>query len=78
MNVEQYIKSSDAIAKMRVASRMVADVLVMIEPHVQPGVSTGVLNDICHDYIVNELQAYPASNPHNSSEIPLVSPQPSP
>ncbi len=61
MNVEQYIKSSDAIAKMRVASRMVADVLVMIEPHVQPGVSTGVLNDICHDYIVNELQAYPAS-----------------
>ena len=45
---------------MRVAGRLAADVLHMIRPHVQPGITTGELDRICHDYIVNEQQAVPA------------------
>lgn len=54
------IKTPEEITKMRVAGRLAAEVLEMIEPHVQPGVTTDELNRICHDYIVNEQQAIPA------------------
>ena len=54
------IKTSEEIEKMRVAGRLAAEVLKMIAPHVQPGVTTGELDRICHDYIVNEQQAIPA------------------
>ena len=54
------IKTADEIAKMRVAGRLAADVLDMIEPFVKAGVTTDELNDICHEYIVNTQQAYPA------------------
>ena len=54
------INTADDIAKMRVAGRLAAEVLEMIEPHVKPGVSTGELDRICHDYIVNVQQAIPA------------------
>ncbi|WP_246237664.1 type I methionyl aminopeptidase [Caldichromatium japonicum] len=45
---------------MRVAGRLAADVLDMIEPYVQPGVTTEELDRICHDYIVHQQQAVPA------------------
>lgn len=45
---------------MRVAGRLAADVLEMIAPHVQVGVSTNKLDKICHDFIVNEQGAIPA------------------
>ena len=45
---------------MRVAGRLAAQVLEMIEDHVQPGVTTDELNRICHEFIVNEQQAIPA------------------
>jgi len=54
------IKTPDEIAKMRVAGRLAAEVLRMIEPHIKPGVTTGELDRICHDYIVNEQKAIPA------------------
>ncbi len=54
------IKSSEDMAKMRIAGRLAADVLEMIEPFVKPGVSTGELDQRCHDYIVNVQQAIPA------------------
>lgn len=54
------IKSPAEIEKMRVAGKLAADVLEMIGPHVQPGVTTGELDRICHDYIVNEQKAIPA------------------
>ena len=54
------IKTPEEIEKMRVAGRLAADVLTMIEPHVQPGVTTEELDRICHDYIVNEQEAIPA------------------
>ena len=45
---------------MRVAGRLAAEVLNMITPHVQPGVTTGELDRICHDYILNVQKAVPA------------------
>ena len=60
-SLDNYIKSPDAIEKMRIAGKLAADVLVMIEPFVQIGITTGELNDICHDYMVNIQQAIPAA-----------------
>jgi len=54
------IKSPEEIDKMRVAGRLAAEVLEMIEPHVKAGITTAELDQICHDYIVNEQQAIPA------------------
>lgn len=54
------IKSADEIEKMRVACKLAAEVLEMIEPHVVPGITTNELDQICHDYIVNVQQAIPA------------------
>lgn len=54
------IKSEEQIAKMRVAGRLTMEVLEMIKPHVVKGVTTEQLNQICHDYIVNEQGAIPA------------------
>ncbi len=54
------IKTPEQIEKMRVAGRLAAEVLHMIRPHIVPGVTTERLNQICHDYIVNEQQAIPA------------------
>ena len=54
------IKTPAEIEKMREAGRLAACVLEMIEPYVKPGVTTEELDQICHDYIVNELKAIPA------------------
>ncbi|MCV6588097.1 MAG: type I methionyl aminopeptidase [Marinobacterium sp.] len=54
------IKTASDIEKMRVAGRLAAEVLEMIEEHVQPGVTTDQLNQICHDHIVNVQDAIPA------------------
>lgn len=54
------IKTADGIEKMRVAGQLAADVLMMITPHVKAGITTDELNQICHDYIVNDLKAIPA------------------
>jgi methionyl aminopeptidase len=54
------IKDKAAIEKMRVAGRLTAQTLEMIGPHVKAGVTTEALDQICHDYIVNELEAIPA------------------
>ena len=45
---------------MRLAGRLAGEVLRMIASHVRPGITTGELDRICHDYIVNEQQAVPA------------------
>lgn len=45
---------------MRFAGRLAAQVLQMIAPRVRAGVTTGMLDEICHDYIVNDLKAVPA------------------
>jgi methionyl aminopeptidase len=54
------IKNAQEIEKMRVAGRLAGEVLQMIRPHVEAGITTNELDKICHDYIVNVQQAIPA------------------
>jgi len=54
------IKTPEEIEKMRVACRLAAQVLEMIEPQVKAGITTDELDKICHDFIVNEQKAIPA------------------
>jgi len=54
------IKTESEINKMRIAGKLAAEVLEMIVPYVVPGVTTNELDQICHDYIVNEQLAIPA------------------
>lgn len=45
---------------MRIACRLAAEVLDFITPHVRPGVTTGELDRLCHDYMVNVQACIPA------------------
>lgn len=55
------IKTEQEIEKLRVSGRLAAEVLAMIGEHVQPGVTTEYLDDLCHDFIVNTLKVIPAN-----------------
>ena len=54
------IKTPDEIEKMRVAGRLAAEVLDYITPFVKPGVTTGELDKLCHDYMVDVQGCIPA------------------
>ncbi len=54
------IKTPEEQERMRIAGRLAADVLDMIGEHVKPGVATDELDQICHDFIVQEQNAIPA------------------
>ena len=54
------LKSKEEIEQMRVAGQLAGEVLRMIRPHVQPGIKTAELDDICHEYITGHQQAIPA------------------
>lgn len=54
------IKSPAEIEMMRTAGRLAAEVLDYITPFVQPGITTGELDRLCHDYMVNVQGAIPA------------------
>ncbi|AJC50297.1 type I methionyl aminopeptidase [Coxiella endosymbiont of Amblyomma americanum] len=54
------IKTSEELEKMRIAGRLAAEVLEMIEPYVKKGVTTNTLNTICHNYITRVQSAIPA------------------
>lgn len=54
------IKSEEDIAHMRVAGRLAAEALEMIQPHAVPGITTDELDRICHQYITEVQQAVPA------------------
>ena len=54
------LRTEDEIVKLREACKLAADVLIMIEPYVKEGVSTGELDRICHDYMVNVQKVIPA------------------
>ncbi len=58
MNVP--IKTPDEIEKMREAGRQAASVLEMITPRVKAGITTGEIDRLCHDFIVDELGSAPA------------------
>ena len=54
------IKSAADIEHMRVAGRLAAEVLDFIAPHVRAGVTTGEIDRLCHDYMVNVQGTIPA------------------
>jgi len=43
---------ADGFAGMRKAGQLAAEILDMITPHVTAGVTTGALDQLCHDYIL--------------------------
>ncbi|TSA12027.1 MAG: type I methionyl aminopeptidase [Betaproteobacteria bacterium] len=54
------IKTPQEIEKMQVAGRLAAEVLDFIGPQVRPGVTTGELDSLCHDYMVKVQKTVPA------------------
>jgi len=54
------LKSRDEVELMRIAGQMAAEVLQMIRPYVEPGITTGELDEICHEYITGHQNAIPA------------------
>ena len=67
------IKTEKEIEKMRVAGKLAAEVLEMIEPFVVPGVSTEELDNICYEHIVNVQQAIPANVGYRGFEKTICS-----
>jgi methionyl aminopeptidase len=54
------LKTPEQIEKMRAVGALAAQQLEMIEEHIRPGVTTGELDRICHDFTVNVQGAVPA------------------
>lgn len=54
-----------AIEKMKIAGKLAADVLVMLDEHVKAGISTGELDDLAHRYITQVQEAVPAPLNYN-------------
>lgn len=46
------LKTDKEIDIMRESGRLAAQLLNLVEEHIQPGITTQELNDICHDYTV--------------------------
>jgi methionyl aminopeptidase len=55
-----HVKTPDEIERMRVAGRLAGEVLDFITPHVVPGVTTGELDRLCHEYMVDVQGTIPA------------------
>jgi methionyl aminopeptidase len=58
--VSAVIKSTTDIEKMRVAGRLAAELLDYITPFVKPGITTGEIDRLCHEYQVNVQDTIPA------------------
>ena len=54
------IKGTSDIEQMRVAGKLASEVLDYITPHVRPGVSTGELDRLCHEFMVGVQHTIPA------------------
>jgi methionyl aminopeptidase len=59
-NIGIQVKTSQEVEGMRVAGRLAAEVLDFITPHVKPGVTTGQLDKLCHEYMVDVQGTIPA------------------
>ena len=53
-------KTAEEIEKMRVAGRLASEVLDFIGPCIKSGITTGALDSLCHDYMVNVQNTIPA------------------
>ncbi len=54
------IKTAEEIEKMRVAGKLAAELLELIEPYIKVGVTTEELDQICHKHITEVQDAIPA------------------
>ncbi|MAC67212.1 MAG: type I methionyl aminopeptidase [Proteobacteria bacterium] len=54
------IKSKAEITNMRVAGRLASEVLDFITPYVKAGVTTEKLDQLCHDYMIEQQGTIPA------------------
>src|SRR4030081_189957 len=54
------LKTAEEIERMRIAAQRTGKVLDFVPPRVKPGVTTGELDRLCHDLIVEEQKAIPA------------------
>ena len=55
-----HIKSADQIEKIRVAGKIAAEAIALVEANAKPGVTTDELDRLAHDYIVSQ-GAYPST-----------------
>lgn len=60
MSMAIVIKTTEDIAGMRVAGRLAAEVLDFVTQYVKPGVTTGELDRLCHEYMTTVQQTVPA------------------
>lgn len=54
------IKTPEEIERMRRAGRLAAEVLDYIAPYVRPGITTGEIDRLCHQYMVEHQKTTPA------------------
>ena len=54
------IKSAADVEGMRIAGRLASEVLDMLTPHVNAGITTDALDKLAHDHIVGVQEAVPA------------------
>lgn len=64
------LKSESDLATLRAAGAIAADVLDMITPHVQPGVTTATLDRLCHEYMHERHGVISASLGYGSPPFP--------
>ena len=57
---------------MRAAGRAAASVLEMIGDYVQPGVTTEELDQLCHQFIVEDLGCIPAPVSYTHLTLPTI------
>jgi methionyl aminopeptidase len=55
------IKTASEIAGMRIAGRLASEVLDMLTPHIQPGITTLALDRLAHDHMVHVQGGIPAT-----------------
>jgi len=55
------LKTHDDIARMREAGRLASELLDYLGPHVKAGVTTGEIDRLAHDYMVNVQHTIPAT-----------------
>ncbi len=55
------INNYEDIKNIKIVSRIVHEMLNYISFFIKPGVTTGYLNDVCYNRIINYYKAYPAS-----------------
>ena len=55
------LKTPEEIEKMRVAGRLAAEVLHMIQTHVREGIATEELDRICHCLLYTSVCRFPGT-----------------